>query len=298
MDQEIKSNTSPAIKSGWLRGILFLISSLIVSTITSALGLLFIIISFKNEYDLSLMLEQPSEIMEFFGPINMIVITFSQFLGMFLVLWLFRKFIDKKSIKSLGFELKFFKRNFILGLFYGAGLILIGFLILYFFGFIKVIAIQFSVLDLFSYLIIFTLVSLYEEIMIRGYMLNNFMSSMNKYFALIVTSFCFMIIHLMNANISIIGMINLFLAGLLLGIFYIHKINLWFPIGMHLTWNFFQGPVCGYEVSGFHTQSIITQKIIGNPIITGGEFGFEGSILATVISIIMIVVIHRMAKQA
>ena len=106
MDQEIKSNTSPAIKSGWLRGILFLISSLIVSTITSALGLLFIIISFKNEFDLTLMLEEPSEIMELFGPINMIVITFSQFLGMFLVLWLFRKFIDKKSIKSLGFELK------------------------------------------------------------------------------------------------------------------------------------------------------------------------------------------------
>ena len=139
---------------------------------------------------------------------------------------------------------------------------------------------------------------LYEEIMVRGYMLNNFMSSMNKYFALIVTSFCFMIIHLMNANISIIGMINLFLAGLLLGIFYIHKTNLWFPIGMHLTWNFFQGPVFGYEVSGFHTQSIITQEIKGNPIITGGEFGFEGSILATVISIIMIVVIHRMEKQA
>ena len=67
---------------------------------------------------------------------------------------------------------------------------------------------------------------------------------------------------------------------------------------MHLTWNFFQGPVFGYEVSGFHTQSIITQEIKGNPIITGGEFGFEGSILATVISIIMIIITHRMAKQA
>ena len=223
MDQVMKSDTSPAIKRGWLRGVLFLISSLIVSTITSVLGLLLIIISFNNEFDLSLILEEPSEIMELFGPFNMIVITFFQFLGMFLVLWLFRKFIDKKSIKSLGFELKFFKRNFILGLFYGAGLILVGFLILQLFGFIKIIAIQFSIFNLFSYLIIFTLVSLYEEIMVRGYMLNNFMSSMNKYVALIVTSFCFMIIHLMNANISIIGMINLFLAGLLLGVFYIHK---------------------------------------------------------------------------
>ena len=235
----MKSDVSPAIKSGWLRAILFLITSLIVSGITSAIGLLLVIISFNNEFDFSLMLEQPSEIMEFFGPINMVIITFFQFFGMFLVLWIFRKSIDKKSIKSLGFELTLFKRNFFLGLLSGVGLILVGFLIMQFSGFIKIIAIQLSVLDLLSYLILFTLVSLYEEIMVRGYMLNNFMSSMNKYVALIVTSFCFMIIHLMNANISIIGMLNLFIAGLLLGIFYIHKTNLWFPIGMHLSWNFF-----------------------------------------------------------
>ena len=89
MDQVMKSDTSPAIKRGWLRGVLFLISSLIVSTITSVLGLLLIIISFNNEFDLSLILEEPSEIMELFGPFNMIVITFFLFLGLFLVLWLF-----------------------------------------------------------------------------------------------------------------------------------------------------------------------------------------------------------------
>ncbi len=115
---------------------------------------------------------------------------------------------------------------------------------------------------------------------------------MNKYFALIVSSVLFSAMHLSNANMSLIPFINIVLAGLLLGIYYIHKQNLWFPIGMHLTWNYFQGPVLGFEVSGTKTYTLITQNIEGNALITGGEFGFEGSLLATFIMIIAITVIH------
>ena len=128
--------------------------------------------------------------------------------------------------------------------------------------------------------------------MVRGYILNNLMTSMNKYAALVLSSIIFMAAHLMNANLSILGVINLFLAGLVLGIYYIHKRNLWFSIGMHLTWNFFQGPVFGFEVSGYETHSIIGQNIQGSEIITGGEFGFEGSILATILITGIIIYLH------
>ena len=121
---------------------------------------------------------------------------------------------------------------------------------------------------------------------------------MNKYYALILSSVLFSLMHIINANLTMIGVVNLFLAGILLGIYYIHKTNLWFPIGMHLTWNFFQGPVFGYKVSGFQTESILTQEIQGNSIITGGAFGFEGSILATLLSIIMIILIHNKTRSA
>jgi len=77
-----------------------------------------------------------------------------------------------------------------------------------------------------------------------------------------------------------------------LGIYYIHKQNLWFPIGIHFTWNLFQGAVLGFEVSGTKTVSMITQNIQGNELITGGEFGFEASLLATILMIVSIIVIH------
>ena len=103
--------------------------------------------------------------------------------------------------------------------------------------------------------------------------------------------------HLGNANISTVGFINIILAGILLGIYYIHKQNLWFPIGIHFTWNLFQGPVLGFEVSGYETVSVINQTVQGNELLTGGEFGFEASLLATVLMVVAIIVIHFQFKE-
>ncbi|MEJ2055879.1 MAG: CPBP family intramembrane metalloprotease [Calditrichaceae bacterium] len=103
--------------------------------------------------------------------------------------------------------------------------------------------------------------------------------------------------HLFNPSVSLISTINIFLAGILLGIYFIHKGNLWFPIGMHFTWNFFQGPVFGFEVSGMRTYDIINHDIAGHKLITGGEFGYEGSLIATVAMIVLIVVIHLKHRE-
>ena len=227
----------------------------------------------------------------------MLILMLFQFGGMFLVLWIFRKYVDKKSIVSLGIEFPEFKSDLNYGLLWGAVLIAVGFLILYAAGFITVTAVQFPILNLISFFVIFIVVSLNEEIMFRGYVLNNMMTSMNKYIALIISSIIFMAVHLMNANLSILGTVNLFLAGLVLGMYYIYMKNLWFSIGMHLTWNFFQGPIFGFEVSGYETHSVIIQNIQGSEIITGGEFGFEGSIIATVLIISIIIFLYLTYKN-
>lgn len=133
--------------------------------------------------------------------------------------------------------------------------------------------------------------------MVRGYVLINLMDSMNKYIALVLSSLLFSAMHLMNANMSLVPAINIFLAGILLGIYFIHKGNLWFPIGMHFTWNFFQGPIFGFEVSGHITNSIIVQEIAGHELLTGGKFGFEGSLIATVAMIVLTIVIHLKHKK-
>ena len=131
----------------------------------------------------------------------------------------------------------------------------------------------------------------------RGYVLTNLMASMNKYWALVASSVIFSVMHLANDNVSILPTVNLFLAGILLGIYTIHKRNLWFPIAMHFTWNFMQGPVLSFEVSGLKTDSFINQEIAGYELMTGGEFGFEGSILLTVMMLAAIYYIDRKNKS-
>ena len=77
-------------------------------------------------------------------------------------------------------------------------------------------------------------------------------------------------------------MVNIFLAGMTLGIIYIHYDQIWAPIGWHAGWNFFQGPFYGFEVSGLPIDSAFTLIEKGPDFLTGGAFGFEGSILATI----------------
>ena len=91
---------------------------------------------------------------------------------------------------------------------------------------------------------------------------------------------------LLNDNITVLSFVNLVLAGFFLGISYIFTKSLWFPIGLHFTWNLFQGPVFGFEVSGHKIISIIKPILNGEQIYTGGEFGFEGSIFCVFIVVI------------
>ena len=127
------------------------------------------------------------------------------------------------------------------------------------------------------------MVALNEEISVRGYMLHNLMHSVNRYAALVISSLLFSVMHLLNPSFSLVSFVNIVLAGILLGVYYIHRQNLWFPIALHFAWTFCQGPVFGFEVSGINLPGFIQQQVNGNELITGGEFGFEGSVILSLL---------------
>ena len=288
------SELSPRIKSGWLRATLFFIVSLITSQIFAGIGLIIVLLS--TGFDLNALSNQ-EEIANAVKGVNFLLpLKIIEFLSVMLCVWIFVRFIDRKPLESIGLTLKGYENDLRLGLMLGAGMIALGFLILFILGFLSIDGFSFSIISIILYLALFIVVSFHEEIMMRGYVLNNLMQSMNRYAALSISSVIFMSIHLLNPNISFLSVINLFLAGIVLGIYYIHKQNLWLPIGMHLTWNFFQGPIFGFEVSGIETKSIIGQSIKGNEIITGGAFGFEGSIIATILIVTMILYLDKKYK--
>lgn len=290
------SNPNPAIKWGWLRAFLqFIVWVVIVVVIQGMVAVA--VISIKGQDPASLTTENTG-LFQVIGVTGMTVIYMSGLVCTLLAVGIFRKFIDKKSMLSLGFKFKEYRNDLFAGMGWGFVLILIVFLVLWLSGIVNVTGIRFNPLSVFIYFILFIIVALNEEILMRGYILSNLMDSMNKYVALFFTSILFSVMHLINANASIFSTCNLFLAGILLGVYFIHKGNLWFPIGMHLTWNFFQGPVFGFRVSGYVTDSIITQDITGSELITGGEFGMESSIITTITMIILITLIHYKYRKA
>ena len=107
----------------------------------------------------------------------------------------FHKIINRQSFTSIGLEFSGYKDDFISGLLLGFGLTGLGFGILYTFNFLSVESIQFSLKTQLFYVFVYTLISLSEEIAVRGYILQNLSKSFNKYIALVLSSLAFVYIR-------------------------------------------------------------------------------------------------------
>jgi len=206
----------------------------------------------------------------------------------FFAVWLFRVWIDRKSIGSMGFAFSKNGAHAGTGFFMGILLVCTGTLVLSFTHHLEWTGSVFNGNDLFISLGLMAIVAIYEEAIFRGYILNNLLESIGKWGALLISALVFALAHSGNPGFSLLAALNIFIAGILLGINYIYTRNCWFGILLHFSWNFFQGPVLGYEVSGVHLQSIFQHDIKGNNFITGGAFGLEGSVIATVLYLLAV----------
>jgi len=213
--------------------------------------------------------------------------------GTFLVVWLFTKGIYKESFNSLGFSIDDRGKEFMAGMLVGFFVMALSFYLLLILNQVNVETIAFDPTAIAWLFLLFVIVAIVEEVLFRGFVLGNLMASFHKYTALIVSALIFTVLHALNPNVSLFGLLNLFLAGILLGLPYIYTQNLWFPISLHFSWNFFQS-VFGFHVSGMEVYSVIQISRTENNLLNGGEFGFEGSVLCTflLISIILICYIY------
>lgn len=224
-------------------------------------------------------------------PLQSLTVAFSTLIGTLSVIWLMQKFIDKKPFYDLGFRNIAPLNDILRGILLGFIIIFLGFTFLYFGKQIEIKNINFNFYSLLSSIFIFLFVAISEELLLRGYILKNLMHSFKNYIALIISSFIFSLMHSGNPDIEIFSLVQLFIAGLLLGIPYIITRNLWFSIGLHFSWNFFQGTIFGFNVSGNEHYSIIQTKYNTANMWNGGTFGFEGSILCLIFQIVAILLI-------
>jgi membrane protease YdiL (CAAX protease family) len=123
-----------------------------------------------------------------------------------------------------------------------------------------------------------------EELLARGF----FMTALKKArhhraVVVVVPAALFALLHLMNGGATVLGLVNTFLAGLLLACLFVRSGSLWLPAGFHIAWNFLEGDVFGMPLSGTDggQTPVFATELGTNAWLTGGDWGPEGGLLTT-----------------
>ena len=220
-----------------------------------------------------------------------LLITLFSFAFISLLVFFRVKVIEKRSFSSIGFNKNNWLKKYSLGFLIGLAMMSIIVLILLPFGYITieknpiqpvgVSAIASILVILFGWII----QGATEEIVTRGWLLNVLSTKYNIGVGLLISSTLFGLMHLTNPNVNYIAVINIILVGLFYGLYVIKTNDLWAVCGMHSAWNFAQGNIFGFKVSGLDVSvgSLIDLNLVGSDFVTGGIFGPEAGITATFI---------------
>lgn len=122
-----------------------------------------------------------------------------------------------------------------------------------------------------------------EEIAIRGWLIPILGVRYNPLAAVLITGGAFGIIHLFNSGATVLSFINLTLSGFFFALYAINAGNIWGACGLHFGWNFTLANIYGLRISGEQSigSSLFSSKNLGTNILTGGDFGPEGSLITT-----------------
>jgi membrane protease YdiL (CAAX protease family) len=150
-------------------------------------------------------------------------------------------------------------------------------------------------------LLSFVLVGYQEELWSRGYQLQNLKEGSGLPWAVVLSSLIFALLHLGNPGAGTASTIGLFVAGAYLAFAWIRTRQLWLSIGLHIGWNFFEGTVFGFAVSGLDLTPLARHTVFGPAWATGGAFGPEAGLIvlpAYVLGVALILLYTRRRRTA
>ena len=242
-----------------------------------------------------------ASIQEFFYHYFLYYELFSFVIILFLfIFWV--KVIEKNALSSLGFV----KRNWLKYLVWGIVISLVQ---------MGVIALVYQVSGIGSFVLnelsiepLLFILGLFpfwllqggtEEVATRGWLLTRIAARANLPLAIAISSSLFGILHLGNSGVTFISLLNIVLDGVLAGLLFIYTDSIWLVVAQHGTWNYVQGNLLGFQVSGTGADASIFSFTMGDgPVwLTGGAFGAEGSIITTLVLLVSLVIVYRLGER-
>lgn len=224
---------------------------------------------------------------------------YGSIIGIVLVI-LYIHCFEKRTMASLGIKNRHIFRKYIKGIYIGTLLLSIivmtGVLsnVLNFEGMnenanIKIILLFFGG---------FLLQGLYEELIFRGYFMTSITGKNPIFISVFLNSIIFGFVHGFNNGFQAFSLLNLILFGIFESIYWLKAGSIWECSAVHTMWNFVQGPIYGFHVSGVEQpQSLFEFKIKNCELLNGGTFGLEGSLLTTVVLVSAIVIAALLKKE-
>jgi membrane protease YdiL (CAAX protease family) len=225
--------------------------------------------------------------LESLGAPELIGSLIAELISVTLSIYVVRRLLDHRSFASLGLQLRAgAARQFAAGI--GITFLMMGvvFVLQWLLGWLKVDGFAWSTQRpgqvmgaAIFFLVVCLLVAWNEELMSRGYHLQTLGSGLTLTWGWILSSAVFGALHLANPHASLVAAAGIVLAGLLLGYAYLRTGQLWLSMGLHTGWNFFEGVVFGFPVSGLPFYHLTLISVNGPVIWTGGEFGPEAGLI-------------------
>ena len=137
-----------------------------------------------------------------------------------------------------------------------------------------------------------------EELVVRGILFRNLDAMLGSWLALAITAALFGLAHISNPHATVVSAVAIALeAGVLLGAAYMVTRRLWLAIGIHFAWNFAQGGIFGVAVSGVASSGLLRGELQGPPLVSGGPFGAEGSVIAVIVCLAASLPLVIMARR-
>lgn len=120
-----------------------------------------------------------------------------------------------------------------------------------------------------------------EEFLFRSLLLSGLVLILGdrKMLAVALSAIAFGAIHLANPHATYVSAFGNALGGVMYCVAFLGARSFWLPLGMHFSWNFVQGPMLGFPVSGQHFASLAEQHTTGAALLTGGDYGPEAGLI-------------------